>query len=188
MRKKIILGIFLIIVLGLVGYLVIINVFFNDEIETIEATNEITPEVEISDDELRTTIVTLYFVDTETGSIASEARLMDSKELLIDPYQTLVEMLIEGPKDSSLSSIIPSDTEVLDATLSGNCVTLNLSQEFIDNAPEGSVEKSNMIYTIVNTLTELKEVDSIKFLIEGEEISGFESDGINLTSEFTRKE
>lgn len=186
MRKKIILGILLVIILGIVGYLVVINVFFNDEAEVIS--NEYTPEVEISDDELRTTIVTLYFVDTESGSIASEARLMDSKELLLDPYKTLVEILIEGPKDSSLSTIIPAETKVLSATLSGNCVTLDLSQEFIDNAPQDSIQKSNMIYTIVNTLTELKEVDSVKFLINGEQISGFENDGINLTGEFVRKE
>ena len=90
--------------------------------------------------------------------------------------------------DSSLSSIIPENTKVLNTNLSGNCLTIDLSQEFIDNAPQDSIQKSNMIYTIVNTLTELKEVDSVKFLINGEEVSGFESDGINLTSEFTRKE
>ena len=44
-----------------------------------------------------------------------------------------------------------------------------------------------MIYSIVNTLTELKEVDSVKFLINGEEVNGFDEDGINLTSEFVRK-
>ena len=31
-------------------------------------------------------------------------------------------------------------------------------------------EKCNMIYTIINTLTELKEVESVKFLIEGESV------------------
>lgn len=186
MYKKVILMIFLIIILGLLGYLIVINTFFNDEIET--TVDEYIPEVEISDDELRTTIITLYFVNSETGSISSEARLIDSKELLLDPYETLIQLLIDGPKDSSLSAVIPENTEILDATLSGNCVTVNLSQEFIDNAPEDGIQKSNMVYTIVNTLTELKEVDSVKFLINNEEVSGFESDGINLTSEFVRKE
>ncbi len=186
MRKKIILGILLVFILGIIVYLVVINVFFNSDVET--AVNEYTPEVEISDDELRTTIVTLYFVNSETGSIESEARLMDSKELLLDPYNTLIKLLIEGPKDSSLCSVIPEGTKVLNTSLSGNCVTVDLSQEFIDNASEDGMQKSNMIYTIVNTLTELKEVDSVKFLINGEAVSGFEADGINLTSEFTRKE
>lgn len=185
MRKKIFLGIFLIVIIGLIGYLIIINVFFNEE--TVSQVNEYTPEVEISDEELRTTIITLYFVNSENGSIASEARLIDSKELLLDPYKTLVNVLIEGPKDSSLVSVIPKETKVLNTTLSGSTVTIDFSQEFIDNAPEDGIQKSNMIYTIVNTLTELKEVDSVKFLVNGEEVSGFESDGINLKNEFVRK-
>ena len=45
-----------------------------------------------------------------------------------------------------------------------------------------------MIYTIVNTLTELNEVQSVKFLIDGEEVKGFEEDSINLTNEFARTE
>lgn len=43
-----------------------------------------------------------------------------------------------------------------------------------------------MIYTIVNTLTELNEVQSVKFLIDGEEIDGFEENSIKLTNEFAR--
>ena len=48
-------------------------------------------------------------------------------------------------------------------------------------------QKCNMIYTIVNTLTELNEVQSVKFLIDGEEIPGFEEDSIKLTNEFVGK-
>ena len=43
-----------------------------------------------------------------------------------------------------------------------------------------------MIYTIVDTLTELNEVQTVKFLIDGEEVSGFEEDSIQLTNEFAR--
>ena len=68
MRKKIILIISLIILIGFIGYLVVINVFFNDD-STTTANNEYVPEVEISDDELRTTIVTLYFVDTRKPEV-----------------------------------------------------------------------------------------------------------------------
>ena len=47
-------------------------------------------------------------------------------------------------------------------------------------------QKCNMIYTIVNTLTELNEVQTVKFLIEGETVEGFEDDTIKLTNEFAR--
>lgn len=48
------------------------------------------------------------------------------------------------------------------------------------------MEKCKMIYTIVNTLTELNEVQSVKFLIEGKEEKGFEESSIYLTNEFAR--
>ena len=45
-----------------------------------------------------------------------------------------------------------------------------------------------MINTIVNTLTELNEVRTVKFLIDGEENEGFEEESIKLTNEFARLE
>ncbi len=184
MRKKVILVIFLVIGLGMLAYMIIVN---NVVEENAEMISEYTPEIEISDDELRKTIVTLYFEGSEEKNVKSEARLVDSKELLREPYKALIGMLIEGPKDVKLEALIPTNTKVLKTELKGNTVIVDLSEEFINQAPEGIEEKSNMIYSIVNTLTELKEVDSVKFLINGEEVSGFEDDGLNLKTEFVRK-
>ena len=44
----------------------------------------------------------------------------------------------------------------------------------------------NSIYSIVNTVTELKEISSVKLLIEGEENKGFETDGIKFDNVFVR--
>ena len=48
------------------------------------------------------------------------------------------------------------------------------------------MQRCKTIYTIVNTLTELNEVQSVKFLIDGQEIEGFEEDAIKLTNEFAK--
>lgn len=184
MNKKIIFIIFVGICVCMLVYMVVVNTVFNKNEEIV---NEYTPEVEISDDELRKTIVTLYFENVENNSIGSEARFIDSKELLRDPYTTLVGMLINGPKDSKLKSIIPTGTKVMGAVLNGNCVTINLSDDFIKNAPEDVNQKSDMIYSIINTLTELKEVEEVKFLINGEEVQGFDENSISLKSTFVRK-
>ena len=42
------------------------------------------------------------------------------------------------------------------------------------------------MYQIINTMTELTEVNSVKFKIEGEENEGFSQDGISLKNEFVR--
>ena len=184
MKKKIFMGVFLTIaIIGLI-YMIVINTIFNKNEEIV---NEYIPEVEISDSELRKTLVTLYFLD-DNGNIKSETRLIDSKELLRSPYLVLVNMLIEGPKDTNLKCSISKDTKIIDASLNKNCVTLNLPKEFVDNAEGDVIQKSNMIKTIVNTLTELNEVRTVKFLIDGEEVQGFEEESIKLTNEFARLE
>lgn len=171
MKKKIIFIIFLVVFICMAIYMVVKN---STIAENKNELSEYTPEGEISDEDLRNTIITLYFVDEETGKITSEARLIDSKELLREPYDTLIGMLIEGPKDSNLITVIPENAKLLNTSLNSECLTLDFSEDFINSAPEDDIQKSNMIYMIVNTLTELKEVSSVKFLINGEEVEGFE--------------
>ena len=182
--KKIFIIVFIIICIVGLGYMIFINAIVNKNEEIV---NEYIPEMELSDEESRKTIVTLYFENEEEKVLKSEARLIDSKELLREPYITLIGMLIEGPKDSTLKSLIPKETKILETNLNGNCIIINFSRDFIDKAPESIEEKTDMIYSIVNTLTELKEIEKVKFLINGEDIAGFEEESIKLEKEFTRK-
>ena len=62
------------------------------------------------------------------------------------------------------------------------------AKEFVNDAEGDASQKAKMITTIVNTLTELNEVQSVKFLIEGEEVKGFEEDSIDLRNEFLKTE
>lgn len=147
--------------------------------------NEYIPEAEISDTELRKTLVTLFFLDS-SGNLKKEDRMIDSKELLRNPYIAIVGMLIKGPENSELKTLIPSGTKIIDAKLNRKCVTVNLSKEFVEGAPSDVNQKTKMIYSIVNSLTELNEVQSVKFLIDGEEKEGFNEDALKLTNEFAR--
>ena len=184
MKKRFFCIIFIIVAIIFLGYMVIVNCVFNKNTEIIK---EYVPEVEISDSELRKTMVNLYFINKE-NKIQSEIRVVDSKELLRNPYLALVGMLIGGPKDEKLKSIIPEETKVIDAKINKKCVIVNLSKEFVEKSDGDVHQKCNMIYTIVNTLTELNEVQSVRFLIDGEEIEGFKEDSIKLTNEFARTE
>ena len=56
--------------------------------------DEYIPQEEISEEQARQTIVSLYFTDKETGLLKPEARLVNVKELMKDPYKTLIELLI----------------------------------------------------------------------------------------------
>lgn len=152
---------------------------FNSNIEV-----EYVPETEIGEVDLRKTMVTLYFQSAGNKELQRETRLIDSKDLLLEPYRELLNMLINGPESETLQKTIPEGTKLLGVELIGNCLQVNLSKEFISNASQDQREKNNYIYSIVNTLTELNEVSSVKILIEGKESSGFEDCGLSFMGEF----
>ena len=60
------------------------------------------------------------------------------------------------------------NTKVLKTYTEGDCVVLDLSKEFLNYSKEDTKQKQNMIDSIVNTLTELTEVNSVKFMIDGQ--------------------
>lgn len=179
MKRVVILIILMITMISAFVYLVVVN--------TGENNNEYVPEEEISDTDLRNTILTLYFENNENGEIQTEARMVDSKDLLNDPYSYLINLLIDGPKNAGLRKNIPEGTKLNGCILLGECLTIDLSKEFILNSKGDSLQKSNIIYTIVNTVTELKEVSRVKILIDGVESNGFEDVGISFKEEFVRK-
>ena len=169
-KKIIVLFIALFIIILVIGFLMI-NYFKNKQEET--GVEEYVPEEEITEDQFRQTIVSLYFVNKDTNKISPEARLVDIREVVNNPYEKLVSLLIEGPKNETLKKVIPDNTRVLKTFLENDCVTIDFSSEFLNYDKEDKDLKYNMINTIVNTLTELTEVDSVKFLIDGQINSDF---------------
>ena len=126
MKRKLIIIITLIVIIitGIMLYF-----YFKKENATIE---EYQPEEEISNEQMRQTIVSLYYKNKETGELMPEGRIIDSKELLGNPYKKLVELLIEQPKNDKLESAIPNETKVNKAELKNDIVYLDLSKEFIE--------------------------------------------------------
>ena len=155
---------------------------------TLNQLSEYTPAQEFSDDEIRKTIISLYFKNIETNSLIAEAKAIDVKKLYQDPYTYLINMLITGPESEKLESAIPEGTKVNSCTLKGNTVYVDLSKEFIDNAPSGITAESIIVYSIVNTLTELNEVSGIKILINGEENKAFNDNAMSFKDVFVKND
>lgn len=149
---------------------------------------EYTPQQEITDEQLRKTIVSLYFKDQDNTNLVPEARLIDAKLLITEPYKKLIELLIEGPKNQALSGTIPTGTRLNNITLTKGELIVDLSSEFIKNHLGTEQEKEATVYSIVNTMTELNEINQVKILIDGKENEQFENTNINFKEPFTRKE
>ncbi len=176
-RKTLIIIIVLVIAIAITGILLWSNRSKNME------ENVIQPQEEITDEQMRTALVTLYYMNKETKELTPEGKMIDVKKLLADPYETLINLLIEQPKNEKLQSAIPNGTKVLGAELKGDVVYLDLSNEFIEN---NSVEEKTIINAIVNTLTELNEVNGVKILINGQENKEFKGGKFNFKDTFTR--
>ena len=163
-KRKVIAIILILASVILLGILI----FNNVSVET-----EYTPEPEIEDTEYRNTTVSLYFQDKETKALQIETKLIDSKELLKNPYIKLITLLLEGPDNEKFENAIPAGTRLISVVQEGETLVVDLSSEFLNcDTPEA---QSNAIYSIVNTVTELKDVSSVKFLIDNKEADGFSS-------------
>ena len=138
-----------------------------------DSNSEITPGEEITEEQERQTIISLYYMNSETNTLMPEARIIDVKNL------------IENPKTENLRSVIPTNTKVNGATNTLGVVTLDLSKDFIENQNAENISQG--ISAIVNTLTELNDVNSVKFLIDGEENKKIDGTDISFDKNFVRE-
>ena len=148
-----------------------IGVFFifrNIEIKKIENEyQDYIPQEEISDEQSRQTKVLLYFENIENGQLEIETKIIDANLLIENPEKKLIEYLIKGPQNDKLKKLIPDGTILNDVKIENGCAIINFSNEFLNY--ENEENKLKIINSIVNTLTNLKEINSIKILINGKE-------------------
>lgn len=164
--KKIIIIFSILLIIILIGGYFAIKYVKEKQGENTKS-EEYIPQEEISEEQLRQTIVSLYFPSKETKELVPEARLVDIKEIINDPCDKLVNLLIEGPKSEKEEKIIPENTKLNKSYMEDDCVTLDFSVEFLNYDKSDEKAKDKMINSIVNTLTQLTEVNQVKILIDG---------------------
>lgn len=150
--------------------LLVIFIFNNISIENLEEAEKYqnyTPQEEISEEQMRQTKVILYFANAENRELEAETKIVEANILINDPYKEIMQWLIKGPQSSNLIRLIPEGTALHDIKIEKSCAVINVSNEFLNYETEEN--KLKIINSIVNTLTNLKEIDSVRFLINGEE-------------------
>lgn len=178
--------IFIVIISIIVIVAIIMGAYFylkNKEGE--EEIIEYTPQEEISEEQMRQTMISLYFKN-ENGVIP-EARLIDVKELIKNPYEKIINLLIEGPKNENLQKTIPDGTKINKIEKQGEILILDFSEEFILNHSGGEEQEKITLQSIVRTVTELTEINGVKILIKGEENKEFKDGKIKFNQVFNRE-
>lgn len=124
----------------------------------------------VSPESKRYEIVSLYFTDKTKKHLVKEER-----EIEISQIQTreksVVEQLILGAKEDGHISTLPSDIKIRNVTTTkeGICY-VDLSSDSIDKIINGNINEQVAIYSIVNSIVSLYNVEKVQFLIEGEKI------------------
>lgn len=113
--------------------------------------------------------IVLYFSDKQVGKLIAEKREIPKSAVLNKLEETIVSELLKGPSKPDMLATIPKDTKLLSIKKDGGTFVVNFSKEFVENHPGGSAGETLTLYSIVNSLTELKEIEKVKFLIEGQE-------------------
>ena len=173
-KRKLITLLIVLILIGLIVYFIYTHVSITKT--TNEEYSDYTPQEEISDEQAAKsqTSIVLYFLSPETNELKSESRLIDANELLQNPYKTIVQNLLNGPTDEKLQKVFPENTRLIDANLTNNCVILNFSEE-IQNFKDDN-QKYNIINSILNSLAQLNEVNSIKILVNNNPIENMDEE------------
>jgi len=118
-------------------------------------------------------VVTVYFGSPDSNFIVGEKR-----KVTVGANSTIekevMEEILKGPQNKELYPVIPENTRIISVSTSkdGTC-EINLSKEFHNNAFAGSAGGAITINSIVNSLTELKTVKKVQFLIEGKVIETY---------------
>lgn len=111
------------------------------------------------------TTLTLYFSNEEGDGLVKETREVHySTNISVD--KLVMEQLIEGPKKSGAVATMPSGTKLISvSTVDGVCY-VNLNDSFKNQS--AFITEEVLLYSIVNSLTELSGVTKVQLSINGD--------------------
>ncbi len=106
------------------------------------------------------------------SGLGEEKKLVSEKRTINagssgNAVKNAVQELLKGPSRSYHFPVIPAGTELLNAETYENTAKIDLSQEFLENSLDTRILDEFIIYSIVNTLTEIPEIEGVVFYIEG---------------------
>lgn len=118
--------------------------------------------------------VALYFADSTREKLVREMRTIKiTDQQPIEQY--IINELIKGTKEKSMHSILSSGTVLASVDVEDNICYLNFKSNFIAENTGGSSHEKLVIYSIVNSLTELQTIGRVQFYIDGKRVENFGS-------------
>lgn len=128
------------------------------------------------------TTLKLYFANLEgTALVEKDEEVIYSSNISME--KLIVEKLIEGPQTDDVRATLSPNRKINSITVKDGICYVNLSGVTIDNL--GAVAEDVSIYSIVNSLSELKNVNKVQISVDGETDRMFR-ESISLKTVFER--
>lgn len=108
--------------------------------------------------------LTLYFANEDGNKLVKVEREV-SYNSNISLQKLVIEQLIEGPNLENVYPIISSSTKVISVTVTDGTCYVNLDSELLTQV--GNVTAEVTVYSIVNSLTILPDVDRVQISVDG---------------------
>ena len=148
----------------------------DEESETTESTEETTEEESTtSSSEMVTTTtkegltIRVYYADAEAIYLVGEERLIKGSHKY---FEAFIE-LMKPPITPGLIKLIPDTAKVNKITKDDSNIDIDLSQSFINDRFKSDSVDMLLIYSIVNTMTEFPEINTVTFHFDGKKADTF---------------
>lgn len=126
--------------------------------------------------------IRLYFPESNNYYLHAEPRVLTVGQD-VPLAEFIVEELIKSTQTEGLKPSLPKGTRLISAVVKNGVCTVDLSEEFITNRAMSASGQRMTVYSLVNSLTELDDVKSVRIQVEGNRASGYEY--IDLDDSFT---
>lgn len=111
------------------------------------------------------TTLTLYFASADGTTLVKEKRDVHYSAN-ISMEKLILEQLIDGARSNNTLSTLPGNTKLISVSTAEGVCYVNLNESFINQDP--NVNEEIVLYSIVNSLTEIPGVTRVQLSINGE--------------------
>lgn len=118
--------------------------------------------------------VKLYFADSTAEELLPQTRTIKiTDQQPIEQY--LINELIKGTKDKKMKSLLSKKTVLVSVDVEENICYLNFKSNFLTDNKGSEKHEKLVIYSIVNSLTELQTIARVQFYMDGKRVENFGS-------------
>ena len=145
----------------------------------IEDPPPVTPPAENLNTETPTTVspavqnqkisIKVYYPDDSGINLIGVKRTVEIKNDA-DKYLVAIRLLMKNPEEKDLTVIFPKNAKINNVTFADGTAFVDFDKNITKSFVGGSTGEELLVGSVVKTLCEFKEVQQVRFLVDGKEI------------------